>query len=404
MSYRFLYVWIVLFPGISPAQLPFFHPAYELVFSDEFTDSTVDTAHWRPVPPWNQCGTQTGTYCMNGPFDIAYRKWDPLGVGEFDYTNTEVSNGTLKLYTRKENYTGTSYCWPGGVFTVENLPYIYTSAMLYSKKRFKYGYYEIRFRLPAIPPGYTYQGFGPNFWLYGVDPPVNEWSEIDVFEIFGYVPGSDVLNEFTTNIHYQAISTSSHLFDFNSQGSVTENVWHTAGVDWTSDHVHFYLDGQKIKEVTASIPFDSLVPMHIWIDVNAPTTGGCIDFDTTGTIQTYFPYIYEIDYVKVWQMKKDCDSILVLHTLNPPVYTSMQYGAVEMGGLGTSHVAFTADNAAIIGSSYVLLDAGFSIDDQSTILIDVDHPCGVNEYAREMVPDCGEDPCPPAKSFLDRYE
>lgn len=297
--------FLLLATGLTTlrAQLPFTDPAYKLVVFDDFNGNRVDTSLWQPIAPWNQCGNTTGEHCPEGALNVAYRKWDPKSVGGFDYSNTKVNRGTLKLYTRREDYKGLTYCWPDGVFKEEYIDYQYTTAMLFSKKRYQYGYYEIRFWLPAVPPGYTYQGFGPNFWLWGVEKPANHWSEIDIFEIFGYNPANDTHHEYTTNIHYQGDSSYTKQTDFMTHGGISGGEWHTAGMEWTPKHVHFYLDGRRIKEVTSPIPFDSLVPMHIFIDINSPTVGPCIDFALSDSRPTFFPYVYEIDYVKVWQKK-----------------------------------------------------------------------------------------------------
>ena len=48
------------------------------------------------------------------------------------------------------------------------------------------------------------------------------------------------------------------------------------------------------------IPIDKLSDMYLIVDVNAPTNGRCNNFDE----HTHFPYVYEIDYVRVYQEKE----------------------------------------------------------------------------------------------------
>ncbi len=84
--------------------------------------------------------------------------------------NCTVSGGTLKIISRKENYSGWVWNWPfctedsciqGTGFhpceTSYNTPkcwdedlldFHFTTNMLISKETFKYGYFEIRCKLP----------------------------------------------------------------------------------------------------------------------------------------------------------------------------------------------------------------------------------------------------------------
>jgi len=53
-----------------------------------------------------------------------------------------------------------------------------------SKETFKYGYFEIRCKLPKPVSPKTNKGKGPNFWLWASNSRVT-WSEIDIFEFNG---------------------------------------------------------------------------------------------------------------------------------------------------------------------------------------------------------------------------
>lgn len=60
-----------------------------------------------------------------------------------DKRNVEVNNGELKIVSKHESFEGKQY----------------TSARLISKKKFKYGFFEIRAKVP------TGRGIWPGFWL-----------------------------------------------------------------------------------------------------------------------------------------------------------------------------------------------------------------------------------------------
>jgi beta-glucanase (GH16 family) len=244
-----------------------------------------------------------------------------------------VSNGTCKIVTNKVDYNGRVSNWPecnpdkpgysvnnkkcmdecktGGdgisrCWTIDTLPFKYTTGMLYSKQKFFRGYFEIRFRLPAPPePPGNHQGFGPNFWLYGNNRPVNYTSEIDIFEIIALHPPKGDTNKYTSTVHYSDKQSNTHpTAHTEALGNrlKDDTDWHTAAVWWTDKFVKFYFDGSPYYTVEnrKDIPVDKLAEMYMIIDVNAPTWGRCNNFDPE---LTRFPYVYEIDYVRVYQQQ-----------------------------------------------------------------------------------------------------
>ncbi|WP_419193771.1 family 16 glycosylhydrolase [Novipirellula herctigrandis] len=88
--------------------------------------------------------------------------------------NAVVKNGILHLINKKENRGGQEW----------------TSGSVWSKKKFKYGYFECRYRYAEAT------GTNNSFWLMtrGSDPAVGKRFEIDINE--GHYP-----NEVNTNIH-----------------------------------------------------------------------------------------------------------------------------------------------------------------------------------------------------------
>ena len=88
--------------------------------------------------------------------------------------NAVVKDGVLHLVNKKENRGGQSW----------------TSASVWTKRKFKYGYFECRYRYAEAP------GTNNSFWLMtkGPDPSEGKRFEIDINE--GHYP-----NEINTNIH-----------------------------------------------------------------------------------------------------------------------------------------------------------------------------------------------------------
>ena len=65
----------------------------------------------------------------------------------------------------------------------------YQSGLIYSKEKFRYGHFEIRFKTDAA------SGHWPAFWLFGGDG-----QEIDIFEM-----GAGKLNEVHVDVHCKGI-------------------------------------------------------------------------------------------------------------------------------------------------------------------------------------------------------
>ncbi len=324
-------VFFFTFSSASFAQLPPQDKNYQLVFQDEF-DSTfhtiVDVSKWMRNPGYSQQGNVTSyTPPCDSLWDKAY-----LVKVDTDSTTIRVSNGTCKLLVNKTKYMGQVSNWlPCDTATRRSLkgnrcespcvpadghdgickclirdtiPFKYTAGMLYSKKKFRFGYYEIKFRIPPASP--STHGFGPNFWLFGVDTSLKAYySEIDVFEIGSYYKAKNKYNDYTSNVHFsgkQNTSPPSHIM--RNPGFVqAANEWHKAAAWWTPDFIKFYLDDslycdypwQQFNE-----PPGNLCAMNMLIDINAPSYNFCTNFDSL----TQFPYKYEIDYVRVYQLKQ----------------------------------------------------------------------------------------------------
>ena len=209
--------------------------------------------------------------------------------------------------------------------------------MLYSRKMFKYGYFETRFKLPVEPSSpTTHQGFGPNLWLYRADSSQNNyWSEIDVFEVCAFHPNKGS-NWTTTNVHYSDQDTSKiHPTHAKEIGNIASNVWHKASVWWTPEFINIYFNDSLINSVEGipEIPVDSLVESFLFVDINAPTANYCVNFDS---INTVFPYKYEIDYIRVYQLNQYCDSTVTICNLSVQTFESGLYESITFGGVRCS--------------------------------------------------------------------
>ena len=123
---------------------------YELVFSDEFNGTSLDTQAWNVEVNGNGGGNNELQY--------------------YTQNNVTVADGALLLTARKENYGGRSFT-SGRVNTM-------------GKVAFKHGILQASIKLPK-----TANGLWPAFWLMGNDMSTGtSWpycGEIDVLEAGG---------------------------------------------------------------------------------------------------------------------------------------------------------------------------------------------------------------------------
>src|ERR1051326_5330662 len=313
------------------AQPPNNDPAYTLVWADSFKTAGVqiDTNKWEQKWGWNQGDSVALCGCDGQYHDISYYKWykpitpAPIVPASYppDTTNCKKNNG-LTMYTRRETYSGNCWTWPscppntvcnagsgqcvnGTCWHAQYKQFAWTSAMLKSKYKFKYGYFEIKFTLPAAPPAGKNYRCGPAFWMYDADCSTVPWSEIDIFEI----RGSD--NFYTSNIHYTASPDTCnnpnnplHNEYYQYGANLVWGSTHTAGCLWTGNEIDFYLDGQLIHQMqNKDINPANMLAMPIIVDLGGPNFNFNQYFDANSV-----DYTYKVDYVKVWQMQHDCSS------------------------------------------------------------------------------------------------
>lgn len=309
---RIITLLLLVVFSLANAQTPaFIDSTYKLVFNDEFEGNKLDRNTWDIKFPWNQSANDKTIVCGYGTDNPqygqkAYRQW------QNDTNNVKVSGGTVKLIVKKESYNGEFWDWVKkdngqDSLVVTHHDVDYTSGMLHSNKQYYRGYYEIRFKLPKQPGILgSFQPFGANFWMYTGGC----YSEIDGFEI---IDGQS--RQYTSNMHYLIPPTGvdgdtecpelwgpKHKQDYHVYGSISPNEWHTGGFNWTADRIDYYLDGENIYSSTLGC-IDSLKPMPMIVDINAPKEN-CSSLES---VFTKFPYVFEVDYIKIWQPRRKED-------------------------------------------------------------------------------------------------
>lgn len=228
-----------------------------LIFSDEFdTPGAPDPSKWG-----YDIGTGSGGWGNNEAQYYTNR-----------LDNAIVSNGTLKIIAKKENYSGSAY----------------TSARLLSKNKFsfKYGTVEARAKLPAGV------GTWPAIWMLGDNINTVGWpacGEIDIMEHRGME-----LNKIFGTVHHPGHSGGNADGGTNVISNATTE-FHLYKMEWTATSIKFYVDGVVFYTFTnnQSVPFNH----NFFLLLNFAMGGhfgGSIDpaFNTA---------TFEIDYIRVYQ-------------------------------------------------------------------------------------------------------
>ncbi|MFN8473408.1 MAG: glycoside hydrolase family 16 protein [Anaerolineae bacterium] len=251
---------------------------WSLVFDDEFNgvlpDGTgLDTGKWVTCY-WYAAGNGA-----DGCGDEGAQSW-------YMPQNAVVSGGSLHLISRRETVTGT-----------DGTTYPYTSGMITSgrigssgpaKFEFRYGYVEVRARVPAT------KGFWPSVWCLtqSGDYPFSPLPEIDIAELQTFDPGTVYMTYHGpdgANVLPQGYGAPANQPDFSGG-------YHIFAAEWSPGQVIWYVDGVERRRYDD--PRIAAVPMHLLLTMGV----GSLDSWAGGPDDsTQFPSEFQVDYVRVWQ-------------------------------------------------------------------------------------------------------
>lgn len=183
-----------------------------------------------------------------------------------------------------------------------------------NERKFLYGYFEIRCKLPQHP------GTFPAFWLHDMstDSKDPHYEEIDIFEhtrnllhTYGNPtppPTQDSSRVFTTGIYYNNTGKKANHDDesFARNYPVIPRTipdlsdWHVFSCEWQPGSVTWFFDGTIVNQ---SGPNDSIPHRPMCLKMNYAIDG----FACPKNTPIWFGSdTMTIDYVKVYQLKWDC--------------------------------------------------------------------------------------------------
>jgi beta-glucanase (GH16 family) len=231
-------------------------PGMQLVWSDDFDyqDRDLDKS-------W---------VAQNGPSGhILCSRWRE---------NAVVENGLLFLKNKKENRGGQAW----------------TSASIWTKKQFLYGYFECRYKYAAA------SGTNNSFWMMttGLTPATGKKFEIDINE--GHYPA-----EVNTNLHnWTDVTTdpvtgktshpsSGKAYDLSPSGINLGKEFHIYGLKWTKDSLVYYFDGKIMRGIKNEFCH---TPAPVYLSEAIISWAGEVTDAIDGTSM-------DVDWVKVYQTK-----------------------------------------------------------------------------------------------------
>ena len=223
---------------------------WTLTFQDEFDGKALDTARWIDSYPDN-----VRTHSNN----------------EQQYYATDgylLSKGLLRLKAERR--------------AMEKMPYTSGMVTTYGKFAQKFGWFEIRCRMPKG------KGMWPAFWLLPNDkawPP-----EIDILEVLGH----ETDKVYLTN-HFKNAAGKHEGKGEPYKGPDFAAGLHSFAVDWEPSSIVWYVDGRERYRTTDNIP---AVPMYVLANL---AVGG--DWPGNPDDATVFPNTMDIDYIRVYSKK-----------------------------------------------------------------------------------------------------
>jgi beta-glucanase (GH16 family) len=314
-------------------------------FGDEFSGTSLDETKWQ------------NTYGWGRNFD------GPLNHVEYmtDGQNMVINNGTLKLIAKKEDILARGIWYEPDNFLLNdgslNLQWWhYTSGMIFSKQKFKYGLFEIRFKIPVGT------GLFPAFWLYGGNP--NE--EFDIFECKG-----ERTNQLHWDVHCpKGCGDKTGGWATASSGNFSSG-FNTLMGEWGPGALYWYCNGQEFAGWLGDLNYQA----HLLANLNLNGPFG--PFPPGVNSSTPYPSAFEIDYIRVWT-KVNCRQTLNICSYNqtPTSLNVLTGGQITLGGSSLCSVNLNeGENLDLIATDYIELLSGADIDGLfSTKIVDCPGP------------------------------
>lgn len=328
---------------------------WTLILYDYFNGTKLDESLWMDCHPWMRSYQQIAVEDGGSPGYIT------------EGDNLEFDNGILKTWAKDDGIDDKLiYSWCvescqdsegdcleqdiGDCILEDGLPnrrdFDHTYGIIYSKQRFKFGYYEMRFRVPVT------EHLWPAFWMYGKNA-----EEIDFFEM-NHVPS----NCFAASYHFDGETVEDSTGEVIIVPGVNfVNNFNIISGEWNSSTIMWYVNGDRVRKAQYPILSKMAIIGGMGFSGEYPPT------------QSPFEEAMEIDYIKGWKKIK-CDETVNICNLEqdydlsyyePSVYTG---GIINVGGQGcdaTISSIYPHNYLSLYATDKITLKEGFHANNGS---------------------------------------
>lgn len=223
--------------------------------SDEFECDSLDAQKWHDHNP----------------------QWSGRIPGYFAKNNVGLREGKLRLTARAETLPGLPEGYSG-----------FSTAAVKSKTTVLYGYFEARCRPMRSKVCSA-------FWFYDTAP--QRWTEIDVFEIGGGVPGKERTVHMNAHVFrapgYEG-TIENHLIspdEWEAPGDLADE-YRVFALEWDPHYIRWWIDGKLIRSIENTHWHQ---PLYLNFDCETmPDWLGLPGKDE-------LPATFSIDYIRSWR-------------------------------------------------------------------------------------------------------
>ncbi|MFL5751906.1 MAG: family 16 glycosylhydrolase [Bacteroidia bacterium] len=333
----------------SVGQTPANDPHWNLLWSDDF--NTFDASRWIKA-----------NYATHGTEPQVYLPSNVTTLGG-NLILTARNNPVFCPSGQTQTTWACSMCNVGQTYPF-NSAWIETELSSYPQ----YGYIEARIKLPGN------NGLWPAFWTWTGSP---SYQEIDIFEMIpgasetcnmdGY-PYTHTINTMTSNIH--GPGSTGLCNDPNSAPSVMYiqdyTQWHTYGIEWSPSRIIWYVDDYAVKYyMNSQITAPTRIILNLAIKPDVPLSGS-------------LPQDMLVDYVRVYDMNKDCNDLINSSNYNFLSYNNIEKNFIKIGEGGGVNSVPVGQDVFLRASQYIDFAGDFSVPSGAGIYADANKQCSTD--------------------------
>ena len=266
----------------------------------------------------------------------------------------------------------------------------YYSGAIETNRSFRYGYFEIRCKLPI------HRGAFPAFWLFHThDENDPHYEEIDIFE-FSYDIPSISDNPYLQEISPTRLYTNGSYFANEAVGfgescgrkflEVPSNTsldsWNVFGCEWSPNRIVYYLNGDVVNEYysTDSVPYRPMTLIADYALDDNSVIKNVVNNNPSFPIPWLFPDTMYIDYIKVNQLECDCNDYVVFY--NNQDVANYHYSVKKSITFMPSNSITISSNPKMVfrATDEIVINPGFELQQGQEFELLI-HPCP--NYIRE---------------------